>query len=177
MGIGERIRNARKAAGLTQVDVAKEAGIAVNSLRLYEAGKRQPNLVQLAQIADALTVDLLDLLGYGTQKEFETKMIQVVSRYHKILSTLLHSESIPEAWKVFIRDNQPNEQETKNTLRALAVHRIKLSRYTGLMDAFDKLNPDGQQKAVERVEELTEIPKYQNTETPTESPEYPTAER
>ena len=29
-----------------------------------------------------------------------------------------------------------------------------------LNSAFDKLNDDGQQKAVERVEELTEIPKY-----------------
>lgn len=27
--------------------------------------------------------------------------------------------------------------------------------------AFDKLNPDGQAEAVDRVEELTEIPKYQ----------------
>lgn len=30
-----------------------------------------------------------------------------------------------------------------------------------LVIAFDQLNDDGQQKAVERVEELTEIPKYQ----------------
>lgn len=30
-----------------------------------------------------------------------------------------------------------------------------------LLYAFDQLNDDGQQKAVERVEELTEIPKYQ----------------
>lgn len=29
-----------------------------------------------------------------------------------------------------------------------------------IMEAFEKLNPEGQQKAVERVEELTEIPKY-----------------
>lgn len=29
-----------------------------------------------------------------------------------------------------------------------------------IASALDKLNPDGQQKAVERVEELTEIPKY-----------------
>ncbi len=29
-----------------------------------------------------------------------------------------------------------------------------------LMEAFDKLNEEGQNKAVERVEELTEIPKY-----------------
>lgn len=30
-----------------------------------------------------------------------------------------------------------------------------------LLYAFDQLNDEGQQKAVERVEELTEIPKYQ----------------
>ena len=29
-----------------------------------------------------------------------------------------------------------------------------------LLTAFDQLNDEGQQKAVERVEELTEIPKY-----------------
>lgn len=29
-----------------------------------------------------------------------------------------------------------------------------------LLEAFEKLNLEGQQKAVERVEELTEIPKY-----------------
>lgn len=29
-----------------------------------------------------------------------------------------------------------------------------------LVDAFDQLNEDGQLKAIERVEELTEIPKY-----------------
>lgn len=32
---------------------------------------------------------------------------------------------------------------------------------TKLNAAFDRLNEEGQKKAVERVEELTEIPKYQ----------------
>ena len=34
------------------------------------------------------------------------------------------------------------------------------NRAKHLLTAFDQLNPEGQQKAVERVEELTEIPKY-----------------
>lgn len=40
--------------------------------------------------------------------------------------------------------------------------------------AMDKLNDEGQQKAVERVEELTEIPRYQATpaaESPSPAPE------
>ena len=32
-----------------------------------------------------------------------------------------------------------------------------------LIVAFTKLNSEGQDKAVERVEELTEVPKYQKT--------------
>lgn len=40
-------------------------------------------------------------------------------------------------------------------------------------DALSKLNDVGQQKAVERVEELTEIPKYQRQETPPEAPQDP----
>ena len=37
--------------------------------------------------------------------------------------------------------------------------------------ALDKLNEEGQEKAAERVEELTEIPRYQAQEPPTEPPQ------
>lgn len=54
MEIGATMRELRKAKGLTQVQVAEEAGISVNSLRLYEAGKRQPNIKQIKAIFKAL---------------------------------------------------------------------------------------------------------------------------
>lgn len=38
---------------------------------------------------------------------------------------------------------------------------VKLSKEYEIMGLFNKLNEPGQQKAIERVEELTEIPKYQ----------------
>lgn len=58
MRIGECIKNARKANGKTQIELAKSAGIAVNSLRLYEANKREPSLKQLRKIAYALGLGL-----------------------------------------------------------------------------------------------------------------------
>ena len=39
MEVGAIIREVRKNNGYTQVELAKKIGIAVNSLRLYEAGK------------------------------------------------------------------------------------------------------------------------------------------
>lgn len=64
MNIGDRMKEARKTARLTQVQVAQRAEIAVNTLRLYEAGKRQPRIEQLQRIATALGVSEGYLLGY-----------------------------------------------------------------------------------------------------------------
>lgn len=63
MGVGEKIRSARKQANLTQDEVAKKAGIAVNSLRLYESGSRIPNLDTLGKIATALGVRCFDIFN------------------------------------------------------------------------------------------------------------------
>lgn len=47
--------------------------------------------------------------------------------------------------------------------------------FNRLSSAFDQLNELGQEKAVERVEELAEIPKYRrDAETPQEDPGGPT---
>lgn len=66
MDVGANIRRIRKSKGLTQVDVAEIAEIAVNSLRLYEAGKRTPNLEQVQHIAKALGVEWLELVDSDT---------------------------------------------------------------------------------------------------------------
>ena len=62
MDIGTKIRMIRKSKGITQIDLAANARIAVNSLRLYEANKRQPRADQLRAIASALGVSVADLL-------------------------------------------------------------------------------------------------------------------
>lgn len=110
--IGRLIREERKKKGLTQAVVAQSAGIAVNSLRLYEAGKRKPNIETLIHIAEALEVDPYSIMDFDTASD----------RLSKRINGELHERMIT---------------------------------------AFNSLNDIGQQKAIERVEELAEIPKYQ----------------
>lgn len=62
MTIGECIRDARKAAGLTQNELADKSGVAAISIHQYEKGKRQPRLEQLLAIARALDIDLDSLI-------------------------------------------------------------------------------------------------------------------
>lgn len=62
MTIGERIQMARKNAGMKQSELAEKIGVAVITIGQYERGKRQPRIEQLQRIADALNVELWELV-------------------------------------------------------------------------------------------------------------------
>lgn len=63
MTVAERIRKLRLEQDLTQVELAKKAGIAINTIRLYEGGKSNPRPRQLKYLANALGVSPEDILG------------------------------------------------------------------------------------------------------------------
>lgn len=61
MTIGERIKAARKNAGMTQKQLGELAGIAEPTIRRYELGKLNPKFETLAKIAEALKVNPADI--------------------------------------------------------------------------------------------------------------------
>ena len=63
MTIGERIRQARKRAGLTQKQLGEVSGTSETTVKQYELGKRQPRIDQLQAIAAALEVEPWELMG------------------------------------------------------------------------------------------------------------------
>jgi transcriptional regulator with XRE-family HTH domain len=62
MLIGARIREIRKAQGLTQEDVAEKAGMDFTSIGAVERGARNSSLKSLFRIAEALNVSLEELV-------------------------------------------------------------------------------------------------------------------
>jgi len=134
LDVGEKIRTIRKFRKLTQINVAQKAQIAVNSLRLYESGKRTPNLDQLKAIAEAMDSSLADLLDERDQK-------------------------------IFYAGADEGGDTTEWVHRVVDGYSFSKSEYL-LVNAFSALNNDGQKEAVKRVEELTEIPRYQAKQTP-----------
>lgn len=146
MTVGERIRDARKSMGLTQAQLADQSGVAAISIHQYETGKRNPRIEQLLRIAEALDITVTDLMS-----EQDTQIF--MSGFNTALDGL---------------DIMP---QVDNFRKKLWGYRYtKLER--ALIKDFSLLNPDGQQKAVERIEELTEIPRYR-AETASESPPPP----
>lgn len=63
--LAERVRAARDRAGLTQVDLAREAGVSQPTLSRVESGERGVSLAEADALATALAVPL-DILLYGS---------------------------------------------------------------------------------------------------------------
>lgn len=64
---GERLRNAREAANMSQTEMAGHLGVKVGSVAKWEAGEIDPRANRLQMIASLLNVPLLWLIG-GSQK-------------------------------------------------------------------------------------------------------------
>lgn len=62
MTIGERIRELRKAKGMTQKQVGENCGMPDSAIRKYEHGVITPKRETLKRIADALGVDVASIL-------------------------------------------------------------------------------------------------------------------
>ena len=63
MTIGERIRVARKKAGLTQKALGERCQMPDSQIRQYELGMVTPKIEQIQRIATALKCDITDLLS------------------------------------------------------------------------------------------------------------------
>lgn len=75
--IGQRIREARQAAGLTQADVAFAAGIGTSHISDIERGKKQMSILTFCKIIEAIRVSADSILrpdvpsvNYLYQEEF-----------------------------------------------------------------------------------------------------------
>ncbi len=54
--IGDRVRQARKSAGLSQADLAKRIGVSQPAIATWESGVHDPRRVVMAKLADALSI-------------------------------------------------------------------------------------------------------------------------
>ena len=137
MTIGQRVKNARKAAGMTQADLAKKLNIPFQSISQWERDVRKPKFESLRKIAKEVNCPITDLL---TEDD-----IPLVRLGYDVGRQVGSDEEIEYLTKALWYSFSDIEQEVVYLLA--------------------QLNEEVQQKAVERVEELTEIPKYQK-ETP-----------
>lgn len=140
MTIGERIREQRKKAGLTQKTLGELSETSETTVKQYELGKRQPRIEQLRKIANALGVSLFQLTDGD------------------------YSNFTPEE----MRDDFLKTATPLNEFQKMAVAKAT-EEENNLLGNYRQLNTEGRQEAQKRVQELTEIKRYTEEEdAPTE---------
>lgn len=161
MAFGKHIQAARKNAGLTQAQLAKVCGVATITIQQYERDKREPSFEMLSKIASTLSIPLWQLMG-GAGGDDEVIHFELSDEQYSLIGS---SGSVPDGGHYFFDPTSPEADAFMEVVLGLTDQQ-KIDH--DLLAAFHKLNIWGQKKAIERVEELAEIPKYQKGKPPQE---------
>lgn len=137
MEIGSSIRKARKEKGLTQIKLAEMTDMAVNSIRLYESGKRIPSIDQRIRIAYELDCSPFDLMTEDEVKSFTDSDSQFQS------FILIHNDMV------------------KNTQKIKALEFAESVYARDIISAFELLNERGKEEAARSVSIIAGNPVFQ----------------
>lgn len=147
--LGERIKKARIKKGLSQEQLAQIMDTTKSTISKYELDRREPSMSTIQKLTQVLDVPLTVLFGVTDENGFITADLFADPDDFEFIK-LLGLNDPHQRTKLFTSPPSP-----PLPLR--------------LENAFYALNARGQQVAVERVEELTEIPKYQKDPPPEDS--------
>ena len=192
MGIGKRIGEECKDAGMTLRQLAIKSGVPYSTL--YSAVKRDSDGIDagtITRLANALELpisyfysdpeggeaiisrergaleELALSVKYSLRKVNNNDHLTDAEVLNKLLADripffakkFLIPEDLlkvdaPDYVEQFLSDEQNRKEEIPLIMSAAQIQILKL---------MDTMNPTGQQTAVERIEELAQIPKYQKT--------------
>lgn len=81
--LGARIKEIRKARGLSQEDLAERVGIEAKHLSRIEVGGSYPSLDRLAKLAKALNVEMKDFFEFAHESRNSSELREVLNSLMK----------------------------------------------------------------------------------------------
>lgn len=174
--LGDRIKAARIERGLSQENLANAVGVRKATISRYENGEREPRIEQIKSIAKVLNVSEGYLQGYeekGTKdvidamlrhdaREVERLMNLPAGTIKRFLTREEIDSALDEAKQITLPVEEYVRLERLKTNAIIALMRLNVNESISqqLIESLVLLNSSGQQKAAERIQELTEVPKY-----------------
>lgn len=150
---GSLIKEAREKAGLTQEQLGNAIGVTGVTIMRYEKGQRNPSSKVIGKIASVLGTDfaisVIEEVGHSVSKALDRK-----GKADEELNA--RHEQIIMAW----RAAEDKEGRKLSFDEVMAHYKVDIATQQRIDAAIHKLNMEGRRIAAERLEELTEIPKY-----------------
>lgn len=141
MTVGERIRKIRQEKGLSQKELGKRLNVSQQMIGQYENSNETLKPITLQKIASALQISINDLL----ENNFEDSPVYRAYKKNNALDSDLFLD-----------------YKNHTLTQGINWEPIDIK----MIQTFKTLNEAGQAKAIERVEELTEIPRYTKSNKP-----------
>lgn len=143
MNVGENIKKYRKNSNLTQKQLAEKIGVTVVTIQNYENSRREPNLITLNKIADALGATINDLLN-DTEPNFGVELTKSTNKnYYSNLSLeelrdLIKTKSDNKILDIDKLKSLSHEEieEFLNNLSEINPMKFKLQHYIDNFDNF-----------------------------------------
>ena len=184
MSVGDNIRYWRKHAGMTQTELAEKTGLNTETVQKYETGELKPSKKTLQNVAAALDelpewlcdadswtpeqYALRDLATYieilrGIQLDQKSNTEPITDELKKmwgyhVIPSIVKKYAVSEDWLKAVVDSGKYGAAASDAFEAASALPREVQRMIQIMDS---MNSAGQQTAVERVEELAQLPKYQ----------------
>ena len=115
MVAGQRLRQARQKAGLTQTQLAIQIGVKPAEISQYESNKRTPRWQVFNKLLDVLNVTADEILGRNiTVRDNENYEIKLSREDLKIISIIKEN---PKLYNLLLTDPERNIQMINNNLK------------------------------------------------------------
>lgn len=92
--INENIKNARKAKGMSQEEMAVRLNVVRQTVSKWEKGLSVPDADVLLRIAELLEVSVTDLLGVGLQNDTTDDLAKELARVNEQLAAKIQEENL-----------------------------------------------------------------------------------
>ena len=149
MTTGQRIRDARQKAGMTQAQLAEKLGIPYQSIGQWERDVRNPKLDTLRRIAGALNITIQKLMGIPSWVD-EKNIWETVD-------TLEQSGMTQDEIEAYL-DQLEDVRSASELISDIKLYE-KVRDY--VLDSLVSFTPEGLLRLVDAINELKKVPDYQ----------------
>ncbi|MBQ7137714.1 MAG: helix-turn-helix transcriptional regulator [Clostridia bacterium] len=146
MQFGPIIKAAREAAHMTQEQLGEKVGVSGVTIMRYEKGQRKPSFEQLAALAVALNVDLVDWMVEVATQLYDPDGLFTLDREIRKHYNLKHGDTYS-----IVIFSPPADGVSAENVR------------DHFFDNLSRLNDDGMKRAIAYVCDLAGNPAYQRS--------------
>jgi len=120
MSFNLKLRALRKRKGMPQRELAKELGVALSTIAMWETANREPDLATIRKIADYFNVSIEELVNDDIELGYENYNLKNNARFDEeiiSLRNMLHSR--PEMQMLFSVSKSASKEDIEKAIRII----------------------------------------------------------